>query len=128
VSPHQHSAGFLALVAEAKTRVKEITISEYGERLMRREHHVLIDTREDHEWARGRLPGAMHLSRGIIERDIESYFADRTTPIVCYCGGGYRSALVCDSLQKMGYTNAVSLAGGIRAWQAAGLPVEKDGD
>ena len=128
MSPHQHSAGFLALVAEAKTRVKEITISEYGERLMRREHHVLIDTREDHEWARGRLPGAMHLGRGIVERDIESFFADRSTPIVCYCGGGYRSALVCDSLQKMGYTNAVSLAGGIRAWQAAGLPVEKDGD
>jgi rhodanese-related sulfurtransferase len=125
---HQHSAGFLALVEEARPRVREITISEYGERLMRREQHVLIDTREDHEWAHGRLPGAMHLSRGIIERDIEACFADRNTPIVCYCGGGFRSVLVCDSLQRMGYTNVVSLAGGFRAWEATGLPIETDGD
>ena len=114
------------MVAEAKPRVKEMTISEYGERLMRNDQHVLIDTREDHEWALGHLPGAMHLGRGIIERDIESNFADRSTPIVCYCGGGYRSVLVCDSLQKMGYANVVSLAGGMRGWQAAGLPVETE--
>jgi rhodanese-related sulfurtransferase len=95
---------------------------------MRHEQHVLIDVREDHEWTDGRLPGAMHLGRGIIERDIEALFADRSTPIVCYCGGGYRSVLVCDSLQKMGYTNTVSLAGGFRGWQDAGLPVEKDGE
>jgi rhodanese-related sulfurtransferase len=122
-----HAAAFLALVEEARPRVREISIAEYGERLMRREQHVLIDVREDHEWAGGRLPGAMHLGRGIIERDIESYFADRSTPIVCYCGGGYRSVLVCDSLQRMGYTNVVSLASGIRGWQEAGLPVETDG-
>jgi len=123
---HHHAAGFLALVEEARPRVKEISIAAYGERLMRHEQHVLIDVREDHEWARGHLPGAMHLGRGIIERDIELHFADRSTPIVCYCGGGYRSVLVCDSLQKMGYTNVVSLAGGFRAWEAAGLVVETD--
>jgi len=121
-----HSPGFLALVEEARPRVKEISIAEYGERLMRREHHVLIDVREDHEWARGHLPGAMHLGRGVIERDIESCFADRSTPIVCYCGGGYRTVLVCDSLQRMGYTQVVSLAGGFRAWEAAGLPIETE--
>ena len=121
-----HSAGFLALVEEARPRVKEISIAEYGARLMRREQHVLVDVREDHEWARGHLPGAMHLGRGIIERDIEVNFADRNTPIVCYCGGGYRSVLVGDSLQRMGYTNVVSLAGGFRAWEAAGLVVETD--
>ena len=121
-----HAAAFLALVEEARPRVKEISIAAYGERIMRREQHVLIDVREDHEWARGRLPGAMHLGRGIIERDIESFFADRSTPIVCYCGGGYRTILVCDSLQRMGYTNVVSLAGGYRAWEAAGLRVERD--
>lgn len=122
-----HGAGFLALVDEARPRVKEISIAAYSERIMRREQHVLIDVREDHEWVRGRLPGAMHLGRGIIERDIEALFADRSTPIVCYCGGGYRTVLVCDSLQKMGYTNVVSLAGGFRGWQAAGLPVEAEG-
>jgi rhodanese-related sulfurtransferase len=121
-----HSAAFLALIEEARPRVRELSIAEYGAQLMRREQHVLIDVREDHEWARGRLPGAMHLGRGIVERDIESYFADRSTPIVCYCGGGYRSVLVADSLQKMGYTNVVSLAGGYRDWEAAGLAVETD--
>ena len=125
---HHHGAAFLALIDEARPRVREISIAEYGERLMRCEQHVLIDVREDHEWARGRLPGAMHLGRGIIERDIESYFADRSAPIVCYCGGGYRSVLVCDSLRRMGYTNTVSLAGGFRGWQEAGLPVETDGE
>ena len=127
MTPRHHAAGFLALVDEARPRVKEISIAEYGERIMRRERHVLIDVREDHEWARGHLPGAMHLGRGIIERDIEPQF-DPATSIVCYCGGGYRSILVCDSLQKMGYTNVVSLAGGFRAWQSAGLPVETDAE
>jgi rhodanese-related sulfurtransferase len=125
MTQRHHAAGFLALVEEARPRVKEISIAAYGERIMRREQHVLIDVREDHEWARGHLPGAMHLGRGIIERDIEAHF-DKSTPIVCYCGGGYRTVLVCDSLQKMGYTNVVSLAGGFRAWQIAGLAVETD--
>jgi rhodanese-related sulfurtransferase len=119
-----HAAGFLALVEEARPRVKEIGIAGYLERVARHEPHVLIDVREDHEWARGRLRGAVHLGRGIIERDIESVVAERSTAIVCYCGGGYRTILVCDSLQKMGYTNTVSLAGGYRGWQDAGLPVE----
>lgn len=121
-----HAAGFLALIEAARPRVKEISLAEYGERVARRERHVLIDVREDHEWMNGRLPGAIHLGRGIIERDLESSFADRSTPIVCYCAGGYRTILVCDSLQKMGYTDVVSLAGGFRGWQTAGLPVEMD--
>jgi rhodanese-related sulfurtransferase len=127
MAEHRHSTAFLVLVDEARPRVTEINRSEYGERLMRREHHVLIDVREDHEWARGRLPGALHLGRGILERDIESVVADRDTPIVLYCGGGYRTILACDSLQKMGYRNVVSLAGGFRGWQHAGLPIECDG-
>ena len=124
---HTHSTAFLALVDEARSRVRESDIAEYNRRAMRGEVHVLIDVREDHEWAAGRLPGALHLARGIIERDIESHFADKSTPIVCYCGGGYRSVLVCDSLQRMGYTNVVSLAAGIRGWAEAGLPVETEG-
>ena len=99
---HPHAAAFLALIDEARPRVREISITEYRERLVRREPHVLVDVREDHEWAKGHLPGAMHLGRGIVERDIESYFADRSTPIVCYCGGGYRG------------------------WAVAGLKVETD--
>ena len=122
----RHSPGFLALVEEAKKRIGTLTIPEYNERLMRREHHVLVDVREDHEWANGRLPGALHLGKGIIERDIESHFADKATPIVCYCGGGFRSALACDNLQKMGYTNVRSLEGGYRGWVTAGLPIETD--
>jgi rhodanese-related sulfurtransferase len=127
VTTHDHhTAAFLALIDEARPRVKELSVAEYGARLMRREQHVLIDVREDHEWALGHLPGAMHLGRGIIERDIESLFADRGTPLVLYCGGGYRSVLVADSLQKMGYRNVVSLAGVFRGWEATGLVVEKD--
>ena len=121
----KHSPGFLALVQDAKTRVRTISIPEYNQRRARHEHQILVDVREDHEWVNGRLPGAVHLSKGTIERDIESHF-DRETPIVCYCGGGYRSALVCDNLQKMGYKNVVSLDGGYRGWVAANLPVETD--
>lgn len=122
---HHHSPGFLALVDDAKSRVRQFTIEEYLERVGRGEDYVLVDTREDHEWQRGHLPGATHLSKGIIERDIEQTFGDKATPIVCYCGGGYRSALVCDNLQKMGYTDVISLDGGYRGWIARGLPVEK---
>ena len=123
--PH-HSPGFLALVNDAKSRVRQFTIEEYRARVARGESYVLVDTREDNEWARGHLPGAIHLGKGIIERDIEKAVADQGTPIVCYCGGGFRSALVCDNLRKMGYTNAVSLDGGFRDWVARGLPVEND--
>ena len=92
---------------------------------MPRDGHVLIDVREDREWAEGHAAGAIHLSKGVIERDIESEIPDKSTTMVLYCGGGYRSALAADELQKMGYTNVISLDGGWRAWNQAGLPVEK---
>jgi len=120
--PHKHhNPGFLALVNDAKTRIREITADE-----CRNLDGYLFDIREDHEWADGHAAGATHLSRGILERDIETVVTDRSTRIVLYCGGGYRSALSAESLGKMGYTNVWSLAGGWRAWQQAGLPVEKD--
>lgn len=120
--PHKtHNPGFVALVNDAKRRIREITADE-----CRRLDGLLIDTREDHEWADGHAAGATHLSRGVLERDIENVVPDKSARIVLYCGGGYRSALSADSLAKMGYTNVWSLAGGWRAWQEAGLPVEKD--
>ena len=123
-TPHKtHNPGFLKLVNDAKSRVKQVNIDQYQK--MPKDGHVLIDTREDHEWAAGHAAGAIHLSKGIIERDIESEVPDKSTTMVLYCGGGYRSALVADALQKMGYLNAISLDGGWRAWNAAGLPVEK---
>jgi rhodanese-related sulfurtransferase len=121
-----HSPGFLALVNDAKSRVRQFSIDEYRARVGRGESYVLIDTREDNEWALGHLPGAIHLGKGIIERDIEKAVGDKQAPIVCYCGGGFRSALVCDNLRRMGYTNGISLDGGIREWTEQGLPVETD--
>ena len=121
-----HSPAFLALVSDAKSRVREVDIAGY--QAMRDRAHVLIDTREDHEWAAGHAAGAMHLSKGIIERDVETRVPDKGTTLVLYCGGGFRSALAADALQKMGYTNAISLDGGWRAWNDAGLPVERDED
>ena len=123
---HAHSPGFLALIESVRRRVREIDLAGYDAALDRGRHPVLIDTREDHEWDAGHLPGALHLSKGIIERDIEKHFPDRATPMVCYCGGGYRSVLVCENLQRMGYTDVRSLAGGYRGWVAAGRPVETD--
>lgn len=124
-TPHkQHNPGFLALVDDAKTRVKQVNIDEY--RKMPRAGHLLIDVREDHEWAAGHAAGAIHLSKGIIERDIEIKASDKSATMVLYCGGGYRSALVAEALGKMGYKNAISLDGGWRAWNEAGLPVEKE--
>ena len=123
---HVHSPGFLALVEEARKHVKEIGISEYDAARARGERAVLIDVREESEYAKDHLPGAKHLGKGVIERDIEQHFPDRSTPIVCYCGGGYRSVLVCENLQRMGYRDVRSLAGGYRGWVAAGLPVESD--
>ena len=121
----QHSPAFLAIVNDAKSRIREVTIDQYQQ--MRAADHVLIDTREDGEWEQGRAAGAIHLGKGIIERDIETTVPDRSTTVVLYCGGGYRSALAADALQKMGYTNAISLDGGWRAWTEAGLPTEKGG-
>jgi rhodanese-related sulfurtransferase len=123
--PHKkHSPGFLAYVKEAKSRVKEIDIAAYQK--LPAGDHLLIDVREDHEWAEGHAQGAIHLSKGIIERDIEATAPDKSAKMVLYCGGGYRSALVAEALGKMGYTGAISLDGGWRAWNEAGLPVTKD--
>jgi rhodanese-related sulfurtransferase len=119
----KHNEGFLALVNDAKSRVKEIGIEDYKK--MPAGGHILIDTREDSEWAAGHAAGAMHLGKGIIERDIETKVPDKSATLVLYCGGGYRSALVADALQQMGYENPISLEGGWRAWNEAGLPVEK---
>ena len=118
----QHNTGFLAMVDDAKSRVKEITIDEFQQH---QRPSVLIDVREDREWLAGHLPQAMHLGKGIIERDIEQTVADKKQKIVLYCGGGFRSALAADALQKMGYTDVLSLAGGYSAWVNAGLPLEK---
>src|SRR5688500_898254 len=116
----QHSPKFLKLANDAKSRVTETNITEVKQRLERGERFNLIDVREDHEWAEGHLPSAMHLSRGIIERDIEKKFPDAGTELVLYCGGGFRSALVADNLQKMGYTNVKSMDGGFGGWKDAG--------
>ena len=121
----QHSTGFIALVAEAKRRIRETNVPAIKERLERGITFYLVDTREESEWARGHLPKAIHLSKGIIERDIEQKIPDKSAPIVLYCGGGFRSALAADNLQKMGYTNVESMDGGYRGWTEAGLPIEK---
>ena len=121
----QHNPGFLKLVDEAKLRVKQIDIEGYKKMVTAGKAHVLVDTREDTEWANGHVAGAVHLSRGTIERDVETQYPDKATPLVLYCGGGFRSALAAESLQKMGYTGAISLDGGWRALKASGLKLEK---
>ena len=118
----KHTEGFLKLVDEAKSRVREVEVEQTLERV--REGARLIDVREDNEWQRGHARGAEHLGRGIIERDIETAVPDHSAELILYCGGGYRSALAADNLQRMGYTNVYSLAGGWKAWQEAGAPVE----
>lgn len=123
--PHTgHNPGFLAIVNDAKSRIRQVDIDEYQQ--MPRSGHILVDTREDNEWQAAHAEGAVHLSKGIIERDIETQIPDKSATIVCYCGGGFRSALVVDTLQKMGYENAISLDGGWRAWNQAGLAVTKE--
>ncbi len=121
-----HSDAFLKLVSDAKRRVKEENFRETKKRLDAGDKMILIDTREDSEWSRGHIPGAIHLGRGVIEREIERTVPDKDAPIVLYCGGGYRSALAAESLQKMGYRNVVSMDGGWRGWTEAGFPVIKD--
>jgi rhodanese-related sulfurtransferase len=120
----QHSEGFLKLVEEAKRRIHEITVEATLERLKEDENVRLIDVREDHEWEAAHAAGAEHLGKGIIERDIEQLVPDKGTELILYCGGGYRSALATDNLQRMGYTNVFSMAGGWKAWQDAGAPIE----
>ena len=120
----KHSPAFLKLVEDSKTRVRETDIREVKRRLDAGDKFHLVDVREESEWARGRLPGALHLSKGVIERDIEKVIPEKSAPIVLYCGGGFRSALAADNLQKMGYTSVISMDGGWRAWTEAGYPVE----
>ena len=121
----EHSPGFLKLVNEAKARIRQTDIEGYKKMRDAGEQHLLIDIREDNEWAAGHAAGAVHLGKGIIERDIEAKVPDKSTRMVLYCGGGFRSALSADALQQMGYTAVISLDGGWKAWQTAGLPVEK---
>ena len=121
----KHSPGFLALVADAKRRIKECGIADVRARLDRGESFHFIDVREDDEFACDCAAGARHIGRGVLERDIETLIPDKDAPIVLYCGGGYRSALAADNLQKMGYTNVVSMDGGIRAWREAGYTIEQ---
>jgi rhodanese-related sulfurtransferase len=122
----QHSEGFLKLVKDAKSRVKEVDYKEIKKRIDSGEKLILVDTREDLEWAKGHVPGAIHLGKGVIERDIEKTVPDHNAPVVLYCGGGFRSALAADNLQKMGYTNVISMDCGWRGWTESGYPVTKD--
>ena len=120
----KHSPGFLALVNAARKRVKECGIADVRARLDRGERFHFVDVREDREFCIDRAAGARHIGRGVLERDVETLIPEKDAPIVLYCGGGYRSALAADNLQQMGYTNVVSMDGGIRAWREAGYPIE----
>ncbi len=121
----QHAPRFLEIVTEARQRIRETTVDEIKTRLDRGDKFVLIDVREESEWERDHLPGAIHLGKGVMERDIEARVPDPTTPLVLYCGGGFRSALAADNLQKMGYANVLSMDGGIRDWRNKGYPLSK---
>lgn len=121
----KHSPAFLKIVEDAKSRIREVDFRDIKRRLDTRDKITLVDVREESEWAQGHLPGAVHLGKGVIERDVEQAFPDKDAPLVLYCGGGYRSALAADNLQKMGYTNVISMDGGWRGWTDAGFPVEK---
>jgi rhodanese-related sulfurtransferase len=122
---HQHSPQFLKLVRDAKTRIREVTAAEVKAKLDRGEKFHLIDVREESEWAIDHLPRALHLGKGIIERDIEQRLPNASAEVILYCGGGFRSALAADNLQKMGYTNVFSMDGGIREWRERRFPLEK---
>src|SRR5438067_3535882 len=120
----QHAPGFLKIVQDAKTRVKECTVADVKRRLDAGEPFTLVDVREESEFAAGHVPGALHIGKGVIERDIEAKVPDAATPLVLYCGGGFRSALAADALQKMGYTNVISMDGGWTGWTGKGYPRE----
>jgi rhodanese-related sulfurtransferase len=126
VSHSNHPEGFLRLVADAKKRIKETDVQTTKKKLDAGEQMILVDTREESEWARGHIPNALHLGKGVIERDIEKAIPEKSATIVLYCGGGFRSALAADNLQKMGYTNVISMDGGWRGWTEAGFPIVKD--
>jgi len=121
----KHSPRFLDLVNQTKKNVRECTVADVKQKLDRGENFHLVDVREESEWSAGHLPRAEHLGKGIIERDIETKIPDTAAPIILYCGGGFRSALAAESLQKMGYTNVISMDGGFRGWKDAGLSIEK---
>ena len=121
-----HSPRFLQIVDDAKRRVREVTVDDIKARLDRGENFYLVDVREESEYAKDHLPKAIHLGKGVIERDIEARVPDFNAPVVLYCGGGFRSALAADNLQKMGYSNVVSMDGGVRDWRAKGYPFTKD--
>lgn len=120
----QHNSGFLSLVEDAKKRIKELTVDEVAGKFGEGSSWILIDVREESEWQAGHIRGALYMGKGIIERDIESKIPDRNQELVLYCGGGFRSALAADNLQKMGYTNVHSMDGGWKEWKAKGLPTE----
>jgi rhodanese-related sulfurtransferase len=120
-----HPPKFLAIVDDAKKRIRETTIDDIKQRLDRGDKFTLVDVREESEYAADHLPGAIHLGKGVIERDIEKAMPDATTELVLYCGGGFRSALAADNLQKMGYTNVISMDGGVRGWREKGYPMKK---
>ena len=119
----QHAPGFLQIVQDAKTRIRECTIADVRRRQAAGEPLTFVDVREESEFAKGHIPGAIHLGKGVIERDIEAKIPNPATELLLYCGGGFRSALAADNLQKMGYTNIISMDGGWRSWTEAGLPV-----
>ncbi len=123
---HQHPPRFLKIVDDARTRVRETTVDEVKKRLDRGDKFMLVDVREESEYAKDHLPGAIHLGKGVIERDIEARVPDLQAEMVLYCGGGFRSALAADNLQKMGYTNVISMDGGIRGWREKGFPLTKE--
>jgi rhodanese-related sulfurtransferase len=122
---HQHSPRFLEIVADAKRRVREVTVDDMKGKLDRNEEFLLVDVREDKEWEQDHLPKAIHLGKGVIERDIEKRVSDLNAHVVLYCGGGFRSALAADNLRRMGYKNVVSMDGGIRGWREKGYPLTR---
>jgi rhodanese-related sulfurtransferase len=123
---HQHPPRFLKIVDDAKTRVRETNVNEVKKKMDRGDKFILVDVREESEYAKDHLPGAIHLGKGVIERDIEARVPELNAEMVLYCGGGFRSALAADNLQKMGYTNVISMDGGIRGWREEGYPLVKD--
>jgi rhodanese-related sulfurtransferase len=122
---HQHPPRFLAIVDDAKKRVRETTVDAVKTRLDQGDKFLLVDVREESEYAKDHLPGAIHLGKGVIERDVEAKVPDTGAELILYCGGGFRSALAADNLQKMGYTNVISMDGGIRGWREKGFPLTK---
>ena len=122
----QHTPRFLKIVNDAKSRVKETTVDEVKQKLDKGDKVLLVDVREESEFAKDHLPGAIHLGKGVIERDVEARVLDVRTPMILYCGGGFRSAMAADNLQKMGYTNVLSMDGGVRDWREKNYPMTRD--